>query len=699
MPQEQPLLDAVLEFLFGTGDTFRVKTFIVACCLGVALVVAAVLLVLYGAFKAVHASERAFTWLPRRLARELHAVYARAVAPLHLLAAPGSRAELARSGPARAAIGAASALVRRPGDAAWFAVMTAACSVAAVSAASLAWRQPWVRQAWPHVRSGTSAMGAVAAVAAAAAESHNAMRDAAQSQFWFVAAVRGAAAATVGVMVPHVLRPGLVPSALQRRLPAFTLALLCVGAALQLRLLSSDAGWSPWALLFAAEELLLRGVLRLPALSAEVARGAKLLVADVRRMLSEPPPAWLLDGGRVAARAAPAAAASASSLAFASSALSANGACARVGFLAAAATQAAVAGVMAGGALQRHCVLRVRLHAFGTELEARAARAYACSDFGGFALGSAVARHGLLPMLRRIFNLGALLTRGMRPLWRAIRRPVAAVWHSPHASLAASLAVMAAAAWARKHSSALSRAAAAVAGAVRAVAPALRAVASARHAMPPVLEASASAAAWLHGGVTTLDAVLARGVHASPSFAVIVAAVHAAQAVVLRLNLDSDDAPATATALAAFFARSSGIALLLPLAAAHTGALLGLRPGGITARLARGAVPLLWFVLAAVVAEEGRQRCQLDALRAARAAAKESHPARVPEGDTCPICFDGMHCPTARNAVPVLALRCGHAFHTQCITAWLDHAAEEQKRCPICRRRAGDAGWRNVIFE
>ena len=485
----------------------------------------------------------------------------------------------------------------------------------------------------------------------------------------------------------------LVPCALRRRLPAFTLALLCVGAALQLLLLSSDAGWSPWALLFAAEELIMRFLLHLPPLSAEVARGAKLLVADVRRMLSEPPPAWLLDGGRVAASATPAAAAAASSFAFFSSTLSASGACARVGFLAAAATQAAVAGVMAGGALQRHCVLRVRLHAFGTELEARAARAYACSDFGGFALGSAVARHGLLPMLRRMFNLGALLARCVRPIWHALRRPVAAVWHSPHASLAASLAVMAAAAWARMHSSALSRAAVAAPGAARAVAQALRAVASARHAMPPVLEASASVSA------TTLDAVLARGVHASPSFAVIVAAVHAAQAVVLRLNLDSDDAPATATALAAFFARSSGIALLLPLAAAHTGALLGLRPGGIIARLARGAVPLLWFVLAAVVAEEGRQRCQLDALRAARAAAKASDPARVPEGDTCPICFDGMHCPTARNAVPVLALRCGHAFHTQCITVWLKHAAEEQKRCPICRRRAGDAGWRNVIFE
>jgi hypothetical protein len=671
---------------------------------------------------------------------------ARNAAALRLLAAaPGSRAALARAAPARAVAALTAALPPLSLlDAAWFVTTAAAASVAALSALSLAWRHAALRGALRRCRRVATYALSGAALACAGAEAVDAARDAHGTRLWLVAALRCVAAAGVAAAAARALHPRLLPRVAARRAPLAALAALCAAAATQLVQLrgahpSERAGvaWCVTALALAAAQLAWRGVLRRRSLLSLARHGAALFANDVSEALSQPPPPLLLAAARFAARAASPTAAAASAAAFAASAAAAaqpgGGRAACAAFAAAAVAQACVAAIMAGGALQRSA--SPRLARAGAGIEASAARAYSHLDCGCVAASRCLANALLLPALRAVARaaragldgLTQLLAAVLRPLAAALRRPVAAVWHSPHASLAASLLVLAAAALLRAHAAQLHAAAlvalppvlhAARAAAARVVA--WRAAAAAR--MLPLLrtpaQAARAAAACARAAAAALDAAFTLGAHASPRFAAAVACLHACTAAVLRLMLrPSEDAPATRVALAAFFARAAGRALLAPLAVAHAGAALGARADGELARLARAAVPLCWAALACALAHEGAQRVRLAPLRAARAAAAAARgttrgaPVRVDGADACVICLEELACSVAAGAsaahasapahADVLALSCGHAFHARCVTEWLESVPPPQQRCPTCRAPAGSSGtaaWRSVLF-
>jgi hypothetical protein len=671
---------------------------------------------------------------------------ARAAARL-ILAAPGSGEALARAAPARAA---RALRVRLPAllathapatmpvswaDAAWLAVIAAAACSAALSLLSLAWRAPAVRAAAPWLRVAATQLLSAAVIAAATAEAADAALHAASTGLWCVGAARCSAAVGAGAAAARGAHPALRPhvSPLLRALPRAAFAALCAAASAQVLQLGAApaAGLTPGeasrcatALACAAAELSC-GAFSLGSPSAYAWRGATLLADDVRALAAHPPPVALRRAARGAARAAFPAATAASAALFASAAASPQQhALHRAALAAAAATQALVAAIMAGAALQRST--SPALQTGGARLEASASRLYTRLDLGAARVLRCLAAR-LLPRLRRG---GAALLRaahaGVRGVLElALRsaarllRPLLRVWRAPSASLLASLAVLAAAlgcrAYAPQLALALGGSATAAAAAMRAAAAAAAAAASApatalRAALPPPLRAACSRA---RAAAAAADASLALGAHTSPRFALGVLSLHAGQASLLRLMLTPQDAPATRLALAAFFARAAGRALLLPLVACRAGAALGMRADGVAAGAARAATPLAWALLASALAVEGAQRVQLGPLRAARAAAAERRegPVRVDGTDACVICLDELSPPhadadaaTAVPPQPVLALACGHAFHSGCITAWLAAAPAQERRCPTCRAPAsgGDAAsvaWRDVMFE
>eukprot|EP01024_Parvocaulis_polyphysoides_P051812 TRINITY_DN5108_c0_g2_i2.p3 TRINITY_DN5108_c0_g2~~TRINITY_DN5108_c0_g2_i2.p3 ORF type:complete len:130 (+),score=11.68 TRINITY_DN5108_c0_g2_i2:32-391(+) len=57
----------------------------------------------------------------------------------------------------------------------------------------------------------------------------------------------------------------------------------------------------------------------------------------------------------------------------------------------------------------------------------------------------------------------------------------------------------------------------------------------------------------------------------------------------------------------------------------------------------------------------------------------------------CGIChspFDGCapECKYPGDDCPVVWGQCGHAFHLQCIQAWLNNSSTQEHSCPLCRR-------------
>ncbi len=56
-----------------------------------------------------------------------------------------------------------------------------------------------------------------------------------------------------------------------------------------------------------------------------------------------------------------------------------------------------------------------------------------------------------------------------------------------------------------------------------------------------------------------------------------------------------------------------------------------------------------------------------------------SDPAKTPDEDFCPICFDDF-----TNEKPLRVLRqCGHYYHPKCVEDWF--LKSNELRCPICR--------------
>mmetsp|Transcript_48077 Transcript_48077/g.88582 ORF Transcript_48077/g.88582 Transcript_48077/m.88582 type:complete len:1023 (+) Transcript_48077:50-3118(+) len=62
------------------------------------------------------------------------------------------------------------------------------------------------------------------------------------------------------------------------------------------------------------------------------------------------------------------------------------------------------------------------------------------------------------------------------------------------------------------------------------------------------------------------------------------------------------------------------------------------------------------------------------------------------DGEDCTVCMEPMQIPqsTQPHAIKhkVVALRCGHAFHEECIKAWV----QKSKRCPLCREVVAGRG-------
>jgi len=78
---------------------------------------------------------------------------------------------------------------------------------------------------------------------------------------------------------------------------------------------------------------------------------------------------------------------------------------------------------------------------------------------------------------------------------------------------------------------------------------------------------------------------------------------------------------------------------------------------------------------------------RLGAQRQGAAAAPAAH---APHDSTCPICLSEVE---DAGSCDVCQLQCGHAFHADCIEAWLSR----HSTCPVCRRDAsGDSGGMSI---
>lgn len=390
----------------------------------------------------------------------------------------------------------------------------------------------------------------------------------------------------------------------------------------------------------------------------------------------------------------------ASAAAFASAAAAASNSDERALKATAAAAQALTALMMCATSLRRAGFTRL-----GARLEAPAAKLYRQLDVWlspPLRLALRLLRAALRATLRGGHALAAMLRAAMRPVLAALRWPILAVWRSPHASLIASLAVLAAAAAARAYPSPLLRALSAAHSVW------MLAWRTAAFAPPAGLASLHAISARCHAGLAAMDAVIAMGAHSSSGFAAGVTALHVLMAAMLCLALHPGDSrPATVAALTSFMACGAARSLLLPLALCHAGAALGADPDGFAARLLRGAAPHAALLLAIALLVEGSMRIEPEEVAAAaapkpvQAARKAAGPAvRVAGDDACAVCLDEL-----RAGPPVRALRCGHAFHADCVQAWLQ--AAQHKRCPICRALAVTHGggddvtfmWRDVLFD
>ena len=284
--------------------------------------------------------------------------------------------------------------------------------------------------------------------------------------------------------------------------------------------------------------------------------------------------------------------------------------------------------------------------------------------------------------------IGRALANGcVRPLIAALRRPITAVWQSPHVGIVGSVSTLALTQVLRL--GAARRASARITRMLRVMIQ--RGSSAPRHARMAAAYARAlGAPRGLRGlvfggvasGVRSLDALLLNGLHSSPAFAAVLCAIHACQAAALRICLRAE-MQGSRSAITSFMARSASSAALAPAVVYRLGALWSV-PSSVLC----SAAVLVWLAGSAAVAMEGYERTRVDARQAAMRSMRAAHAHTARQAgeevvDPCAICLDEME--GAVN-VTMSELSCGHTFHAACISKWLNICFGDA-RCPFCRCR------------
>jgi len=330
-------------------------------------------------------------------------------------------------------------------------------------------------------------------------------------------------------------------------------------------------------------------------------------------------------------------------------------------------TAAILCTTFACASLSRSCTPRTRA------IDKAAIAVYCCLDLGFGNLAFCLWRVISSGWAGFMVFISVLIDHALRPLLNFIRRPIVAVWASPWFGLFFSVFALGVSVVLQRNGNLLST----YFSHLRSLTiPACIFAARMHLAVKAAVDASnvARLTYTTFQALTSLDAVLLRGLHSSPAFAATLCIIHAGQAAALRICA-RNKMPASRNAIAAFMARSASSAAIAPIIVLQLGALFRVS----TLKL-RFMSLLTWALGSVAVAVEGYERTSQNAMRANLQAARDARRHQTPDiGDVldpCAICLDEL-----AGASNLAELPCGHEFHGPCIREWLCKEA----RCPFCR--------------